>query len=457
MEYIPRNIDKYLLEWKNDPFRKTLLLRGARQVGKSTAVRHLANEFKYFMEINLEKRPEVTSMFESLHDVREIANRLSALTGIPVVPGETLLFIDEIQFSPDAIKTLRYFKEDFPELHVVAAGSLLEFVLANLPSFGVGRITSMFMYPFSFEEFLVANGKQGWIDAVMHASPERPVFEALHKEIVELWKTFILIGGMPESVAAWTATNSYLKCFEVLQDISQSYFDDFGKYAPKANPDTLRATLRGAVAQSGNKFVYSRLGEGFRASAVKEALDTLCRAGLLYKVEMSAANGLPLGAEANPKYTKYLLIDTGLMLRIQGMDRGLDDNTSGFIFNSTSEDLVNKGSIAEMYAGLELIKHSAPRIPADLFYWENTAKGASAEVDYVTAYNDTVLPIEIKSGMSGKMKSLRAFMSKRSLPLGIRSSLENFGRLDSADGGGAICIIPLYALPYFKQILSLMK
>lgn len=459
MKYIPRNIDKYLLEWKDNPFRKTLLLRGARQVGKSTAVRHLAKNFKYFIEVNLEKRPDIMNLFENLHDVKEIANRISAIFDTPVEPGKTLLFIDEIQFSKGAIKMLRYFKEDFPELHVVAAGSLLEFVLADLPSFGVGRITSFFMYPFSFEEFLIANGKKSWTKEINKATCEHPVFEELHNEIVELWRTFILVGGMPEAVAAWVATKNYLKCFEVLQDIRQSYFDDFEKYSSKISPEILRNTLRSVVDQNGKKFIYNKIGEGYRADVVKEALDALRRAGLIKEISMTAANGLPLGAEVKSNYTKFMMMDTGLMLRIQGMNIDNETEAADFIFNSSPVDLVNKGSIAEMFAGLEFVKHGNPRIPVDLFYWENTAKGASAEVDFISSYKNSIMPIEIKSGTSGKMKSLRMFMASRNLKKGIRSSLENFGLIDVAEESGnrAIQIIPLYALYNFRNILDMQK
>lgn len=455
MKYIPRNIDKYLLEWKDDPFRKTLLLRGARQVGKSTAVRQFAKKFKYFIEINLEKRSDILNLFENLHDVKEISNRISAIFDIPLDPGKTLLFIDEIQFSKGAIKMLRFFKEDFPELHVVAAGSLLEFVLADLPSFGVGRITSFFMYPFSFEEFLIANGKNAWSREINKASCTHPIFEELHNEIIELWRTFILVGGMPEAVAAWVSTKNYLKCFEVLQDIQQSYFDDFEKYSSKLNPEILRNTLRSVVDQNGKKFMYSKIGEGYRADVVKDALDVLCRAGLIKGISMTAANGLPLGAGVKPGYRKYIMIDTGMMLRIQGMNADNENEAADFIFNSSPIELVNKGSIAEMFAGLEFVKHSNPRIPVDLFYWENTAKGTSAEVDFISTYKNSVLPIEIKSGTSGKMKSLRMFMASRNLKRGIRSSLENFCLLDitAESAYRTIHIIPLYAIYNFRNIL----
>ena len=183
--YIQRTIDKYLLEWKNAPTHKPLLLRGARQVGKSSAIRQLGRTFKYYIEVNFESRDDFKEIFEQLSDVHEIANRLGLIFSKPIVPGETLLFLDEIQSCPEAIKRLWFFKEDFPELHVVAAGSLLEFALKDLSSFGVGRIRSLFMYPMSFDEFLVAQGKDGLLMEKQNADYAHPLFAAVHNDLVQ--------------------------------------------------------------------------------------------------------------------------------------------------------------------------------------------------------------------------------------------------------------------------------
>lgn len=464
MKYFPRHIDKFLLEWKEDKHRKPLLLRGARQVGKSSSVRNLGANFKYFLEINLEKRPDARRIFETTADVREIAERLSVLSGVPVEPGETLLFIDEIQFSAAAIRMLRYFKEDYPELHVVAAGSLLEFALADLSSFGVGRITSLFMYPLSFKEFLLAMNKENWVQAVENAGVDNPIFDALHNDLVETFRSFLLVGGMPASVAVWLEDRSYLKCSEIQEDIQQSYFDDFSKYSAKVNPELLRATLQSVISQNGSKFIYSRAMESYRIPEVKEALRMLCRAGLIYEVNMTSGSGLPLGAEINPKFKKYLFLDTGLMLRIQALDMGSERMMEDFILTSSATELVNKGALAEMFAGLEMIKTGNARLPESLFYWESVKRGSSAEVDYVAAYNMEILPIEVKSGTSGKMKSLRLFMESKSLRTAIRSSLENFGKIeiereanaDSSDASESsiINIIPLYAIYNYRNYLN---
>ncbi len=464
MNYIPRHIDSFLLDWKNDKHRKPLLLRGARQVGKSSSIRNFGKAFTYFLEINLEKHPDAIQIFQTTSDIHEIAERLSLIAEVPIVAGETLLFIDEIQLSPDAIRMLRYFKEDYPELHVIAAGSLLEFALANLSSFGVGRITSLFMYPMSFKEFLIASGKATWIKAIENAGVDSPLFDALHNNLVELMRTFLLVGGMPASVAVWLEDHSYLKCAEIQEDIQQTYFDDFSKYSDKANPELLRATLQSVITQNGSKFIYTKGLESYKISAVKEALLMLSRAGLIHEVSMTSANGLPLGAEVNPKFKKYLFLDSGLMLRIQGLDMGGGRAMEHFILTSSATDLVNKGAITEMFAGLELIKNGNLRSREKLYYWENLSRGASAEVDYILAFNMEVLPIEVKSGVSGKMKSLRMFIENKSLHTAIRTSLENFGKIEIRNSNSnsntgdysmsTINIIPLYAIYNYQNFLQ---
>lgn len=243
MTYYRRIIDQKLLEWKDSPRRKPLLIRGARQVGKSSAVRQFGKCFKYFVEINLERKPSIRQLFTKDIDVKRTCEGISATLGIPILPGETLLFIDEIQVSQEAIMSLRYFKEDYPELHVIAAGSLLEFTLEELPSFGVGRIRSLYMYPFSFDEFLLAQGKDLTLDYKHKATSDSPVPEAVHNELVEQLKTFYLVGGMPAAVTEWIESKSYLECAHVHNDILDTYQDDFSKYKSRISPVLLRKGL----------------------------------------------------------------------------------------------------------------------------------------------------------------------------------------------------------------------
>lgn len=453
MRYIPRSIDAELLKWKQSSRRKPLIVRGARQVGKSWAVRHLGETFRYYLEINLEQEKDLCRIFEEISDVRELAQRLGTVHNVRVVPGETLLFIDEIQTCPAALKSLWFFKENFPELHVVAAGSLLEFALNEMPSYGVGRVRSIFMYPMSFKEFLMAEGKELWIKEISAADWTHPIEEALHLRLVSEFRSFLMVGGMPASVAAWIETRDYSACQDEQNDIIQSYYDDFAKYSGKVDPQLLRNTLAAVVRQSGHKFVYAKVDGGYKAEDVKEALRLLRDAGVIIPVQMSAANGLPLGAQVNTKFTRYDYLDTGLLLRLLAMTYDDDNELTRLILAGEAPDLVNKGIVTELTVGLELMKSSNPQSRYDLFYWENLDKNATSEVEYVIAKCARCLPIEVKAGTSGKMKSLRVFMNKKGLQAGIRSSLENFGRLEVADTDDngqpvkrVIGILPLYAV-----------
>ena len=440
--YLNRSIDSYLTEWKNRTFHKPLLLRGARQVGKSTAVRHLGEQFEFYIEANFEKNVALKTLFTSDKSVRDIAASIGALYNTPVEAGKTLLFLDEIQACPEALHALWFFKEDFPELHVIAAGSLLELALKELPSFGVGRVTSRYMYPLSFDEFLRATGHEMWIDAKKKATSETPLFDALHIQLVNAFRTFLMTGGMPASVLAWVENNDFSPCQEAILEIADSYSDDFNKYAKKISPELLKAVLRSAVQQIGKKFIYSHVEGGYNSTEVKKALGFLCDAGILYRVQHTAANGIPLGAEVNPKFAKYILLDSGLLLCLLNMGRFGTNPLTASILLDTASDLVNKGSLTEMVSGLELIKYGSPMQKPELFYWENLDSGTMSEVDYVINRNMQVVPIEVKSGTSGKMKSLRVFMEKKHLHYAIRSTLENFSKL-AQDG---IDILPLYAL-----------
>lgn len=449
--YIERSIDALLLEWKNSANRKPLLLRGARQVGKSWAVEHLGETFDHFIEVNFEKRPQMLDVFQNIHDVHELAASLGIYYNTPIIPGRTLLFLDEIQKSADAIQSLWSFKEDYPELHVIAAGSLLEFALQELPSFGVGRIRSLFVYPFSFDEFLVAEGKSDWVKAKQEASATNPLLSPLHNDLVQHFRTFLMVGGMPASVAAWISTHDYSQCQAELDDIQMTYYDDFPKYAKKVDPTLLRNTLQSVVMQIGEKFTYSQVEGGYRAEEVKKALKLLCDAGLIKRVSHTAGNGLPLGAEVNDKYRKYIYLDNGLLLRILDLDLGGARQLTEMIIAGTAEDLVNKGGLAEMVLGWELVKNNNPRTQHELYYWESTAEGTRSEVDYIIARDLKVLPIECKAETTGKMKSLYEFMRQKHLTEAIRCSLENFSELTYKDKKDQdtvrhVQIIPLFAI-----------
>ncbi len=444
MAYYKRHIDDKLFQWKDSARRKPLLIRGARQVGKSTAVRELAKQFRFFVEINLEKQPDLLQMFPENIDVKKTCEKLSGTLGIPIIPGETLLFIDEIQVSKEAIMSLRYFKEDYPELHVIAAGSLLEFSLEELPSFGVGRIRSLYMYPFSFDEFLMAQGLDLTVSYKKKATSEEPLTTKAHKDLVEQLRTFYLVGGMPAAVTEWMETRSYIEVSHVHTDIIQTYEDDFNKYKKRVSPVLLRQVLRSAALQAGKKFVYATAVRDVHSSVVREALHLLTLAGLITPVKHTDGTGVPLGAEENGSYVKYLFFDLGVMQTMLGIP-------AADILMASDVDFVNKGGTSEMFAGLEMQKYHDCYQKAELHYWQNMAKGSSAEVDYLRTRDGLVLPVEVKANTQGSMQSLWIFMRKRQLHEAIRTSLENFGQFDHYDPKDNfeqrhVDIVPLYAL-----------
>ncbi len=445
-KYLTRSIDSKLVEWKTSLRRKPLLVRGARQVGKSMAVKHLGESFEYFLEVNFERNPEVIDFFKGTRDVKAITNKLSDFFDIPVIPGKTLLFLDEIQKSEDVIHSLWFFKEDYPELHVIAAGSLLEFALKDLTSFGVGRVSSLFIYPMSFDEFLLAIGKKGLLNAKQACSPAHPLEKPFYDNLVETFRSYMLVGGMPEAVAAYVETNSYRYSNDIVNEIIQGYQDDFAKYGTKANPILLRQALISVAHQAGSKFVYNRIEGEYRSQEVKSALEMLRNAGLVIPTYHTDANGIPLGAEINERVVKYLILDPGILLAILG----IDDNTNRSIKEIMVEntiDLIDKGNVAEMIAGLELIKYSSPQKRHQLYYWQNMNKGTCAEVDYIIAQDGEIIPIEVKSGVKGSMRSMYSLMhnTQKNINRGIRCSLENFGTFKSPDNK-RIDIIPIYAI-----------
>jgi predicted AAA+ superfamily ATPase len=433
VNYFNRQIDNDLEDWAKASKRKPLLLRGARQVGKSSAVKNLAKKFELFIAVNFESDKETRKPFENanLHP-QQLCEKISSLYDTPIIAGKTLLFFDEIQTCIPAIESLRFFYEKMPELHVIAAGSLLEFALEKIPSFGVGRIRSLFMYPFSFAEFLQANGNTGLLNALKKANPENPLDEVLHDKALYLLKLFLLTGGMPEVVANYVAEKNLLKCQAALDDLIVSLRNDFAKYKKRVPTLQISAALDSVVRQMGNKFVYTDKEQVFSAFQIKHAVELLVMAGLAIPVTHTSANGLPLGSEINPKFRKMLLLDTGVFQRLLGL------KLSDILLNDDF-DTINKGGIAEMFVGTELLKSASPYEQTQLFYWTREERNSRAEVDFVVQIGDKIVPVEVKSGNSGKMQSIWQFLKEKQSEYGIRTSLENFGQYDK------IKVVPLYA------------
>lgn len=437
--YISRDMDKALLEWKSEWNRKPLLLRGVRQCGKTSIIRHFSAEFENYVEINFEENERCKAIFERDLDVQRILTTLELESGQRIIPGKTLLFFDEIQACPRAVVSLRYFYEDRPELHVIAAGSLLEILLSGKRkkekiSFPVGRVRSIFLYPLSFPEFLRGIGKGMLCDYLYRTKLIDP---AIHESLLEAYKTYLVVGGMPEAVTAYVNTGSILVSQRVHRDIIVSFMDDFQKYDSPIPPDILQKVFEYAAHNVCAQVKASSAVQGISAYLFDESIDLLRRAGLIHPVRASSCDVIPLGSTGKETNKKLLLFDTGVYLTHCGLDAA--SLLASEIFRE-----MNRGSVVEMAVGLELMKASDPYAPSDLYYWYRS--GANAEVDYVLQVGGSILPIEVKASGKGSMQSLRSYLSSHPLsPLGIRVSLENYSSYDQ------VLVYPVYAVHRIRE------
>lgn len=410
-----RDIEKELLNWKDSPLRSPLLLRGARQVGKSWIVEKFGGDhFENIVTINFEQRPEAKACFDTLLPLSIVAS-LELLASSRIVPQKTLLFLDEIQNCPQAIMALRYFKEQLPALHVIGAGSLLEFTLNDEEfSMPVGRIQSLYLCPLSFNEFLSAVGRQNLRDYLKTVSLQSPPPKVIHDELLKLVREYVALGGMPAVVSGYLQTKSPYQAQDIQSDILFTYRNDFGKYAKKTKHKYLNLLFEKAPGLIGMWFKYSKIDPESNARDLKLALQQLCQAGLLYQVHHTSASGLPLIATQNERKFKLLFLDVGLVKRACLLDTPL-------LFK---EDLllVNQGVLSEQFVGQELLAYSDKKDLGHLFFWVREAKSSGAEVDFLITNQDQIIPIEVKSGATGRLKSLKIFMEEKKSPLGIRIS-----------------------------------
>lgn len=391
-----RNIISDLKDWKIKRRRKPLLLRGARQVGKTWLVEYLAKEeFESFIKIDFEENIELVSVFKGNLDPQKICAELELRTGIDIISGKTLLFIDEIQVCPEAIMALRYFYEKMPELHVVAAGSLLEFALNEI-SFPVGRIQSLEIHPMNFAEFLLALGNKKAADICN--GPITNVSENTHKFLIEQLRIYWLVGGMPECVKEYIETKSIKQSAEVQDEISETYRMDFGKYKPKTDVNCLATVFTSIAAGVGQQLKYTGLAKDYTIPTIKKAYHSLVLARIAQKIKSVSTPGIPMEVYASDKKFKSLFLDIGLMNRVMG----LDYNESLSHKNLLS---IYRGQLAEQFIGQEF----TAAIRKQLYYWSRDAKNSNAEIDYLIQREGKFIPVEVKDGPSGKLRSLHLY------------------------------------------------
>ena len=433
-----RKIDEVFRDWKKQKDRKVLLVRGARQVGKTFSIREFGKTFKHFVEINCERDPEVSVFFEGSLDPGRICPKLAVYSGKPITPDQTLLFFDEIQACPAALRSLRFFHEQMPHLHVIAAGSLLEFALEEIPSFGVGRISSVFMYPISFLEFLQAMDEKHLADLMKDSILRQPINAVFHSKLLDYLRIHMILGGMPEVVESYRNSGDILGCQNILDDLLLTIRDDFAKYKKRAPVIKLNEVMNAVALQAGAKFKYANVAPGSSSAGMKDVLDLLVRAGLAYKVFHTSAHGIPLGGRIDSQKFKVLPLDSGLYQRMAGL-------TLSDIIIKEPLRLVNEGPLAELYAGLQLIAGGPANMPPNLYYWHREARASNAEVDYVISLGKTIFGIEVKAATSGRMQSLRRFLEEDNQRRGIRVSHENSAMIND------IRVVPLYATELLPQ------
>jgi len=408
----------YLAEWKERDNRKPLVIRGARQVGKSYLVHRFGEmHFDNVVVLDFELQPEVAALFDA-KDPTKVVPLLELHANARIRPGRTLLFLDEIQAAPGVFAALRYFHELMPSLHVIAAGSLLEFVLDEHSfSMPVGRIEYLHLGPMLFEEFLAAVHETMLVDYLGEFSSRQSIAAPLHQRLMNLLRAFLVVGGMPEAVSCYAESGSFRECEMAKRSILSTYRDDFAKYDRRVNTDRVRKVFDAVPRMVGRKFKYSQVDRGERAKDLGAALRLLTLARVVYLVRHSAGNGVPLGAGSDDRRFKALFLDVGLIASACGLDLLSLKQVEELV-------LVNSGAIAEQFVGQQLLDSRPHFEEPELYHWTREQRNSSAEVDYVLSEGTTIYPIEVKAGKTGTLKSLHLFLAEKRRDFAVRLNSE---------------------------------
>lgn len=431
-----RDLYHDLLEWKVSSRRKPLILKGARQVGKTTILNEFGrNEYADFVVLNFENDPELDRFFSGKLDPQTLVQKLSLYCGKKIMPHETLIVFDEIQESQNALVSLKYFQEQAPEYHVVAAGSLLGVKIDKSRSFPVGKVNFLTLYPLSFGEFLDAVGKSNLRAVIRGISSPMPLDEPFHAELLDWLRLYYYIGGMPEAVAQYLADKDFAQVRSVQQEILAAYELDFSKHAAASEVMKISGvwnSIPGQLARENKKFMFSAVRHGARAREYETSIQWLADAGLVYKCHCLAAAKLPLDAHCDRNIFKIYLLDVGLLSAMARMPQRIFVESAG-IFQEF------KGAFVENYVAQELMTtRSEP-----LYYW---ASEGIAEVDFVVAADQKIYPLEVKAGTDKRKKSLLVYDKKYAPPALSRVTLMNMRR------DGKIWNYPLYAAGRFPLL-----
>lgn len=422
-----------LLEWKHKSNRKPLVIRGARQVGKSTLVSQFSREFRHFIALNLEKKTH-QRFFEGSLEAKQILDALFLSFNIPKDEDSVLLFIDEIQESPAAIQMLRYFYEEHPGVYVVAAGSLLEFALHEVPSFPVGRVEQMVLHPFDFEEFLMALGHTSALAALRQI----PVVSYAHDTLMDLFHTYAAIGGMPEIISQYIQENSVANLGSTYESLWQAYKDDVVKYARSPAERKVLQHLIFTAPQEKDRIVFEGFGHSnYKSREVGEAMRSLDMARIVQLIYPSSNTKPPIETDFK-KRPRLQFLDTGLLnhaLQIQVEMIGIENLY-----------VLYKGRIVQHLLTQELMaQHHLPSYKPH--FWVREKINSQAEVDLLYQYQQFIIPIEVKSGATGTLRSLFQFMDAcdHSFAIRILGNQYSIDQLQTSNGKPFL----LMNLPYY--------
>ena len=428
-----RNAIFDLISWKNSTDRKPLVMRGARQVGKTWLMREFGQScYSSFVYFNFDEEDELKSIFETNKNPLRIIELLSLIAGKKILPGETLIIFDEIQECPEALNSLKYFKEKANEYHVIAAGSLLGTLLAQPKSYPVGMVNLLDLYPLTFDEFLEATDPAlfAYYDSIQK---DQQIEEIFHSRLLEAYNNYLIIGGMPECVASWAKEKDPSKISQIQRELIEIYENDFSKHNGKVNSGRILMVFRSIVSQlakSNEKFIYGAVRQGGRARDFEEAIEWLVSAGMLNRIYNVSKMEHPLSAFDKLDQFKLFLFDTGLLKHMAGIDN------SAILLKS---DYQFKGPLTENYVLQQLRGQFAvePRYYSD----------KNGEIDFVLQYGTDIIPIEAKAGEEKSAPSFKRYISEHHPKHAIRFSKRGYRK------DGAITNIPLYLARKTRELL----
>lgn len=430
-----------LKKWKENPKRKPLIIYGARQVGKTWLMKEFGRtEYENLVYISCDGKDFPKEIFSNAASPKRIIRSLETWSGKSILPGNTLLILDEIQEAPEALSSLKYFAEEAPEYHIICAGSLLGVALHNGTSFPVGKVNFLYLYPLSFREFLCALDEDSYVELLSRLNETSPFRE----QYIKLLKLYYFVGGMPEAVLTYVETHDVSEVRKVQQEILSSYEQDFSKHAPSADVPKIRMlwnSIPAQLAKENRKFIYGAVREGARAKEYERALLWLQDCGLVYKVNRVPAPKIPLKAYEDGKAFKLYLSDTGLLSCLSGL-------SAESIFSGNKLFTEFKGALTEQYVLQELKSQGK-----DVFYWTNDM--GTAELDFLLSMNENIIPVEVKAETNLQAKSLKVYREKYNPEISLRISMADF-RIENDSTGKNLINLPLYMVSLLED-LSLLN